>query len=112
MFTLCHSVAATPKCLNDNLFFRKHFGVSRRDISERAGVIGPSFIAASRRSRWRAFRDVCPGLCVKRGSGKKEQREIVEIDFVYKNEDMRRVAVVRTALALFFTPLLEPVRYL
>jgi hypothetical protein len=33
------------------------------------------------------------------------------ISFI-KNEDMRRVAVVRTALALFFTPLLEPVRYL
>ncbi len=40
----------------------------------------------------------------------KDARSSISISLI-KNADMRRVGVVRTALALFFTPLIEPVKY-
>lgn len=84
MFTLCHSVAATPKCLNDNLFFRKHFGVSRRDISERAGVIGPRS-SPRRAGAAGGHAAMFAQVCVSNAEAENnERREIVEIDFVYQ----------------------------
>ena len=52
-------------------------------------------------------------ICVSNAEAENNERSRLSKSIsVIKNEDIRRVAVVRTALALFFTPLLEPVRYL
>jgi len=96
MFTLCRSESPPPSTSTIIYFSENTFGVlanachrktarlARRDISERADVMGPPSSprrAGAAGGQATMFAQICVSNA---GAENNERREIVEIDFVYQ----------------------------